>query len=229
MTGTTVDTESPPSISRVETERESMRRSILLPVIAASLDTNSTLKRGVMNRLLFAVTNGSGADLSNITLGVDVQGHAHGSDSFSLAANTSAVISVAVGGYADLPDEVALTNSLVIAPNEGEQVRIVTHDSLPVGDDLLAVEILNEEFVRGAGGKARFVLHNTSSEEIEIVMARRNGTVASPEVRFKLLNKDGMVYSVAPVRQYTGAGGDHAYRTAQPWRESSRGRVSHAR
>ena len=185
---------------------ESDPRSILLPVVRVAPNEGATLKRGVMNRLDFTIFNDSSTAISNVTLGVQVLNHTHWSDAFTVPASNSAVVNVAVGGYPDLPDTVSLTNSIVIVPNPGEQVTVTTTTNLAVGDDLLVVDILNEEFARGAMGNARFALHNTSSEEIEIVTATRTGTAASPDIRFKLTDLDGMVYSTVAVQQFLGAG-----------------------
>jgi RHS repeat-associated protein len=186
------------------TQVESAYRSILMPVVTVVPGEGATLKRGVMNRLGFTIRNDGSSAISSAMLGAQVLEHSHWSDPFDLPGGASTNIGIAVGGYPDLPDVAILTNSIVIVPNIGEQVSITTTTNLAVGDDLLVAEVLNEEFVRGTLGKARFVLHNTSTEEIEIVTAIRGGDAASPEIRFKLTDLDGMVLSVAPVLQYLG-------------------------
>jgi len=180
----------------------SMVRNIVLPQMSALLKEESTLKRGIMNRLHYDVYNDSEFAVSNVTLQVDVGGLDHTSSVFNVSAQGLTNVSVVVGGYTNLQGYLAFTNTLEIVPNLGEQVRISSTNALVVGDGMLVSEILNEEFTRGGTGKARFVLHNTSEEQIEIITAV-NGN-ASTEVRMKLETEDGMVLAAADLEQITG-------------------------
>jgi len=180
----------------------SMVRTIALPQMSVLLKEESTLKRGIMNRLHYQVFNDSDSAVSNVTLQVEVGGLGHTSSVFNVSAQDFAEISVVVGGYTNLQGLLSFTNTLEIVPNPGELVRISSTNALEVGDGMLVVEILNEEFTRGGTGNARFVLHNTTEEEIEIITAV-NGN-ASTEVRMKLENEDGMVLAVDELEQTTG-------------------------
>jgi hypothetical protein len=179
-------------------------REIMLPAVTLDADTNTPLRRGVMNRLVYTVCNNSGMAIPRARMDAQVGGLHHWSDEFSLASGTSRVVAVAVGGYSNLPFTVQATNRLVLTPRAGDEVRMVSTMRLDVVDDQMAALILPETFVRGAAGTVRFQIVNTCSEEIEIVLARNFGNSASDQVRFHLRDADGMEYGVAPVQQATG-------------------------
>ncbi|MBU0677139.1 MAG: Ig-like domain-containing protein [Verrucomicrobia bacterium] len=185
-------------------EVESLRRAIELPDLTAIPVSTNVLNRGVMNRLYYTVNNGAGYAVSNARLHVQYYGRDHLSDLFNIGISTSKQISVVVGGYSNLADWVVMTNTLEIAPDSSESVRLSSLSSITVDDDLMTGELLNEAFARGALGYARFVVHNTSDEEIEIITATGNGASASPEVRLKLVTDEGMVLAVQPVKQAFG-------------------------
>ncbi len=183
-------------------EVESVSRSVLLPALQCTLDPTSTLKKGVMNRLYYRVANLAGQTVENLLLKVQAAGRIHVSEPFSLPAGSTADVSVVVGGYTNLAAVEIMTNTLAMQTLEGE-VEIVSSSSLVVGEDKLVAEIANDELLRGVPGKVRFTLHNTSPEEIEVVMAQNGGD--SPEVRMKLETAEGMVLASAPLRQSVGA------------------------
>ena len=179
---------------------KSAARSIRLPAIRAQLDTNSVLKRGIINRLYYTVANDSPFAVTNATLSVRVLTNNSVSAAFSVGAHSTATTWVVAGGYSNLADYLVLTNTLTIVPNAGETVRIVSSHGIEVGDDLLVAEVLSDSFTRGANGQARFTLHNTSAETIDILMSKTNG--GSPEVRFKLETEDGNVFASVPTAQW---------------------------
>lgn len=114
------------------------------------------------------------------------------------------MVPVVVGGYDDLPDVASLTTTIEITPAEGEKVEIVRLSTITVGDGMLVLGILNEEFTRGATGSVQFTLENTGGEEIEILTARNSGAQASNEIYFYLLNQDGDVLATQPLKQTHG-------------------------
>ncbi|MEJ2048149.1 MAG: hypothetical protein P8X92_10170, partial [Dehalococcoidia bacterium] len=183
---------------------ESLPRSIVLPALSATLSPESTIKRGIMNRLEYEVASQSSAEITDIRLKVNVEGHGHTSASFSLDPQFSTVVPVVVGGYDDLPDVASLTTTIEITPAEGEKVEIVRFSDIAVGDGMLGLGILNEEFTRGATGSVSFTLENTGGEEIEILTARNSGSYASNEIYFYLLNEDGDVLATQPFKQTHG-------------------------
>ncbi|MEM7392146.1 MAG: hypothetical protein AAF492_07325, partial [Verrucomicrobiota bacterium] len=182
---------------------ESARRSILLPNLSISLDEAEVIRRSVFNRLNLAVSNFSGLAVSNMEVEVVVNGVSHRSDPFDLSANAHTGVPVAVGGVAAWPDVVSLTNRIVIQPGEGDEVVIARTGSVAVADDRYVVDLLNDEMLRGANVKTKFRLHNTSDERVELVVARDGRP--SPEIRFKLMDTDGSVYSVVPYTHLIGA------------------------
>ena len=93
-----------------------------------------------------------------------------------------------------------------MSPNEGELVRLVRASNADVGDSALVVGIATEDFTRGGVGKARLTVENTSDVEIELLTARSNGSGASNELRFKILDGDGNVLATQAYQQVFGAG-----------------------
>jgi len=182
---------------------ESVRRTLRLPDLSVSLPANALLKRGVMNRLLYTVTNAAAA-VTNARLKVRTAGIDHVSELFSLGAGETGCVAVVVGGYTNLPPVATLSNMVELLPHEGEWVRLRSAATVNVSDEVLTAEVHNDELTRGTEGKVRFVLHNTSAEEIEVVLAQKGG--ASPEVRVKLETPEGMVLSAGAAKQLLGAG-----------------------
>ena len=62
-----------------------------------------------------------------------------------------------------------------------------------------------ENFIKGGVGKARLTLENTSKVPIELITALNSGTQASNEMRFKLIDQDGNILAVQPVKQVLGS------------------------
>jgi hypothetical protein len=92
-----------------------------------------------------------------------------------------------------------------LVPNEGELVRIARNGTADVGDSALVVGIATEDFTRGATGKVRLTVENTSGVEVELLTALGNGNQDSSELRFKILDADGNVLAAQPYRQVFGA------------------------
>ncbi|MEW5801617.1 MAG: Ig-like domain-containing protein [bacterium] len=185
--------------------QESIGRSLTLPLLRAALREGESVRRGVMNRLEYLVENLSSTTVDSIRLKAQFDTYDHTSEPFSLAAGSSQVVPVIVGGYSDLSDIVPLTTTIEVTPNEGERVRIVRSGEIKVSDGMLVLGIENEEFVRGGSGRVRFTLENTSETEIEIVTATNSGTAASNEIKFYLLDPDRNILSVAAYKQNLGA------------------------
>ncbi len=180
---------------------ESLGRSITLPVVRAALAENSRIKRGLMNRLEYAVANDSAGPVDGVRLKVDIAGYSHTSEEFRLDAGASRNVAVIVGGYADLADAETVASIVEITPGENERVEIVRTGDLAVGDGMLAVDILNEAFTRGGTGSLRFTLENTGEEDIEIVTATGFGAAPSDEIFVNLLDADGLMLSSTSLKQ----------------------------
>ncbi len=149
--------------------------------------------------------NLTSALVEHIRLKVDIAGHAHMSESFSLQPLTSNLVSVIVGGYDDLADIENVTTTIEIAPHAGETIRIVRTSQIEVGDGMLVLQILNEEFTRGATGSVRFTLENSGEADIEITCAQNSGNADSNEIIWYLLDQDENVIATKAFRQSTGA------------------------
>ncbi|RJP79798.1 MAG: hypothetical protein C4522_09325, partial [Desulfobacteraceae bacterium] len=188
----------------VNDNNNSLPRSLTLPKMSVSLSEDARLKRGIMNRLLFQVENHSGQAVSNAALKINIDGKNHTSETFSINANQNLTVPVVVGGYSDLPDVADLTATLEITPNGGELVKIIRSSYIEVDDGMLILQILNEEFTRGATGKVGFTLKNTGEEEIEIITATNSNKSASNKVYCYLKDKDGNTLSTKAFKQTIG-------------------------
>ncbi len=184
---------------------ESLSRSIILPVIRASLQEGEVIRRGVMNRVAFVVENRSSFRIDHVRLQADVEGYTHFSETFSLDANSSTEVLVTVGGYADLADVAALVITVFVQPNQGETVEIVCTTEIDVQQGMFLGGIFNDDLLRGGTGQVRFTLENTGEAEIEIVTAEGPET-ASDEITLYLLDADENVLATARYTQNIGDG-----------------------
>ncbi|MGA9535414.1 MAG: RHS repeat-associated core domain-containing protein [Desulfobacterales bacterium] len=183
---------------------ESLGRSIALPLVEAHYSPESLVRRGVMNRLTYTVENGSTERVENIRLKADLAGHLHTSDKFGIDAGQSTAVPMVVGGFSNLPDLASVSTTVEVTPGTGETVRIVRSSQVDVADGMLAVQILNEEFTRGASGTVRFTVENTGEEEIEVVTAKNSGNSASDQVLIYLLDEDDNVIATRAFKQAVG-------------------------
>jgi len=192
------------TVTAVDSNSVMIGRTIVLPKLAIQLSAGATVRRGIMNRLQYAVTNLGANAVTNASLHVQLGGHDHVSAPFNLAPGANTTVPVIVGGYSDLPSTATLTLTVAIAPNEGEKVEIVRTAQVQVDDGSLTLGIAAEGLTRGTAAQVRFALSNTSDVDMEVVTARGTGSQASDELRAKLLDPDGNVLSVQPVKQAVG-------------------------
>jgi hypothetical protein len=183
---------------------ESLQRNVLLPVLDAQLSGGSRILRGIFNRVTYAVRNGGTSDVTGAVLRVELHGRTHASARFDVAAGQTVSVPVVVGGYADLAVSEALQTTLAIDPNPGEQVRIVRHDTVSVGDSALFLTVETDTATRGGTGRFRFVVQNTSGVDTELLTALQNGTQPSSEIRFLLEDTDNNVLATQTFQQGVG-------------------------
>jgi len=181
--------------------------SQILPFISdfeSRLSGLSLVKRGIMNRLEYLLKNKSESKVINTRLIVNLGGVDHVSQKFSLEPGEFKIVPVIVGGYSDLEDVELLLTTIEITPNAGEIVKIARSNQISVGDGMMVMGILNDEFKRGTKGNVKFTLENTSEEEIEIVTATNSGQTESNEIFLYLEDSDGNVLSTGSFKQYLG-------------------------
>ena len=157
-----------------------------------------------MNRLDYVVLNEGSGRVENIRLKVTVGSHEHTSDKFSLDPGTSRTIPVVVGGYDDLEGMATLNTTIEVTPQTNETVQIVRSGDIEVGDGMLVLQILNEEFTRAASGRVRFTLENTGEAEIEIISALNSGTSPSAQITFYLVDEDDNILTSKAFQQAVG-------------------------
>lgn len=200
------------TIATVDANGVEMPRSVLLPNAGAEIASGLPILRGVMNKLQVQVSNTSAATLANVRVVVRLpinkdatQFKDHKSESLTLGANETRLVPVIVGGYAELPGTAQAQVGLEIAPVEGELVKIARHQSIAVGDSGIVVGMATEEFTRGATGRVRLTIENTSEVDLELLTATNNGNNDSTELRFKLLDSDSNVLATQSYKQALGA------------------------
>lgn len=200
------------TIAAVDANGVEMPRSALLPNVATQIASGLPIKRGVMNKLQVQVVNTSASALDNLRVVVrlpidkeSTQFKDHKSDVLSLAPNETRLVPVIVGGYADLPGAALAQVGVEIAPNEGELVKISRNESVSVTDSGIVVGMATDEFTRGATGRVRLTIENTSEVDVELMTATNNGNNDSSELRFKIVDGDGNVLATQAYKQGVGA------------------------
>ncbi len=183
----------------------SIERSVTLPQVEASLTEESSLRRGIMNRLSYRVVNTGAEALNGIQLKISLEGQDYLSEPFGLASQAEHTASVIVGGRQDLPDLVNLARTIQVTADTGERAERIRNQAFSVGDDTLLLRVESQELVRGTQGSARFLLENSSDVETEILLSQA-GNQASDEIRLLLQDPDGNVLAVSPVQQSVGDG-----------------------
>lgn len=194
------------TVEAVDSNDERIDRSLVLPNLSTQVVSGLPLKRNVMNRLGVQISNLSTAALASARLVVTLGPRRFQSEEFVLAGNATRIVSVVIGGYPDLPNPALLAIAVENVPNEGELVRLGKQLQVTAVDSALVVGLDAEQFTRGASGKVRLTVENTSEVEVELLTARNSGRDPSNELRLKLLDKDGNLLSSTPYHQATGAG-----------------------
>lgn len=193
------------TVDAVDAANVRQSRSITLPSVSAQAVGGLPLKRGIMNKVQVQVVNLSSSPVASVRLAVAVGGRESRSAEFLLGGNETRLVPVIVGGYDDLPNAASMTVAVETVPNEGELTRMARTAPVEVTDSALVIGIAPESFVRGASGKVRLTIENTSEVDVEVLTARNNGNDASDELRFKLLDRDNNVLSTQPYKQALGA------------------------
>ncbi|MDB5814604.1 MAG: Fibronectin type domain protein [Rhodocyclales bacterium] len=200
------------TIATVDASSVEMPRSVLLPNVASAIVAGLPVKRGIMNKLQVQVSNTSSSALDNVRvvvrLPINHEATAfqdHKSDVITLGANETKLVTVIVGGYADMPSSAQAQVGVEITPNEGEFIKLAHNENISVGDSALVVGMATDEFTRGATGKLKLTIENTSDVDIELLTATGNGNGDSTELRFKILDNDGNVLATQAYKQVFGA------------------------
>jgi hypothetical protein len=183
---------------------ESLGRTVELPLIDVSPQSETGIKRGIMNRVGYVVSNLTSSAVSGVKLKVDVEGHLHTSSAFELAAGESRTVEMIIGGFDTLPDNATLQTVAEITAATGERAEIVENGQIAVGDASLLAQVETQELTRGANGQIRFSLENSSDVVTEIITAQ--GSNPTPEITLLLEDLDGNVLATAPFMQQVGSG-----------------------
>ena len=192
------------TIEAVDEHGQRQARGLRLPRVTTQVVSGLPLKRNVMNRLGVQVTNLSPEALASAQVIVAIGTRRFISERFTLATNATRVVPVIVGGYPDMPGSATLSLTLEEVPHEGERISVGVDHQASVVDSTLVVGLETERFVRGATGKVRLSVENTSDVQVELLTARSNGRAPSNELRLKLLDGDGNLLGSTAYQQSTG-------------------------
>lgn len=200
------------TVASVDANNVELARSIVLPNVSTAIVTGLPIKRGMMNRLQAQVVNTSAAKLDTVRvvvrLPIDKEGKQfkdHKSEPFALGANQTRLVSVIVGGYADLGGAPLAQVGVEIAPDEDSLVKIARSQTLSVSEGSLVVGISTDGFTRGGTGKVKLNIENTGDVDVELLTATAGGAKESTELRFKILDGDGNVLATQAYKQVFGA------------------------
>ncbi len=200
------------SVASVDANGVELSRSIVLPSVSSQIISGLPIKRGVMNKLQLQVSNTSAGALDAVRVVVKLptnkdstQFKDHKSEIFALAPNQTRLVPVVVGGYTDMPGAPTIQVGVEIAPTESELVKIARNQIVDVAEGGLIVGMATEAFTRGAVGKLKLTIENTSDVEVELLTATGDGANPSSELRFKILDADNNVLATQPYRQPIGA------------------------
>lgn len=193
------------TVASVDGTGAEIGRSIALPNVTAQIVSGLPIKRSIFNQLQVQVVNTSSFAVANAQVVVRLGNKDHRSAAFSLGVNETRLVPVVVGGYSDLTAQSLAQVGIESVPEDGEFVKIARNANVDVIDGSLVVGISTESFTRGATGKVRITIENTSEVEVELVTARNNGNDVSDEMRFKLLDADGNILATQAYKQGIGA------------------------
>ena len=188
-----------------QTESESIRRSVVLPMCYAAIVTNQEIKRSLINLIEYKVNNNSGIEFTQAVLEIKLNNHRHISTPFNIGGNAEVIVPVVIPGYTNLSDVVTLSNRLLIVSQSEERTILDSVSIISVIDDLLQLNILNQPFIRGVVCTAQVSIINNSDVQIEAITAINNGKIPSTELRIKLLDIDDNVIAVTPLQQVLGS------------------------
>ncbi|MBB3176019.1 PKD domain-containing protein [Variovorax sp. Sphag1AA] len=196
------------TVASVDAAGEEIGRSLTLPAVSTQIVSGLPIKRGIMNRVQAQVVNTSAEPLVNArvivrmpTSRAGTQFAEHKSEPFDLGSNQTQLVTVVIGGYAELSDQVQAMTGIESSPHEGETVLLGRNQTFDIGDSALVVGMTTGEFTRGATGKVRLTIENTSAVEVEFLTATGGGNNPSTELRFKIVDADGNVLATQPYKQ----------------------------
>ncbi len=186
-------------------------RDVYLPNINTTLVGDNKLLKGIMNQVTLQVSNNSNKAIHQSHSYLDFQLASgeikkHISPDFSLAPNETKMIGMVVGGYDKLPTSEFKANLGTIVEDDGNLIKVGKMQDLEGSEGAFVASLTTEDFMKGGVGKVKLTLENTSKVPIELVTALRSGTKASNELRLKLIDKDGNILAVQPIKQVLGNG-----------------------
>lgn len=198
-------------ITALDNNAMTVDKAVYLPNLTTSLVGENKILKGIMNQITLQVSNQSSKAINQAHTFLDVklpngETKKHISPTFSLAPNETKLINLVVGGYDTLPTGQFDAQLGTVVEDDGNTVIIGKTQRLEGSEGAFVASLQTENFIKGGVGKARLTLENTSKVPIELITALNSGTQASNEMRFKLIDQDGNILAVQPVKQVLGSG-----------------------
>lgn len=199
------------TIASVDANGVELPRTVVLPNLSSQIVSGLPIKRGVINKLQVQLSNVSAFSVSGVRAVVRLptnrdatQFKDHKSAALTLGPNQTQLVTVIVGGYADLPSAPTAEVGVEVT-GEGESVKIARSQTVDVTEGSLVVGMATDEFTRGGTGKVKLTIENTGEVDVELLTATGNGANESSELRFKLLDGDNNILATQPYKQVFGA------------------------
>ncbi|AZQ13034.1 right-handed parallel beta-helix repeat-containing protein [Shewanella khirikhana] len=183
---------------------ESLAKEVHLPAVSLLLDEGVYLEKGVMNKLMFKVSNLEERPINSAKLKVQLAQREHASLPFSLAAGETKEVTVIIGGYSELDSLAQLIAAISVQPTVSDEIVVGKTFEISVRESGYLLTVETDGFIKGGSGKFRFKLENTSDVDVELETASGNGTRDARHIQFRLRDEDGNVLSLGTFRQSLG-------------------------
>ncbi|NVK44294.1 MAG: carboxypeptidase regulatory-like domain-containing protein [Oceanospirillaceae bacterium] len=197
-------------IAKDESDAESLNHEITLPSISIQkVDGATQINRGVMNKIQLRVDNQGETDIrgAKLKLNIDVNGEQknHTSESFNVSAGSFTTVSLVVGGYQKLEDFEQANVSFMWTPAQGDFVEINRALDFEIGDDTILIKLLADNIIAGSDASIKLKANNHTDIALDFVVAQNKGKSPSTEARVKILNANGDLVSIAPIKLTLGS------------------------
>ncbi|QSX37549.1 right-handed parallel beta-helix repeat-containing protein [Shewanella sedimentimangrovi] len=183
---------------------ESLPKEVHLPAIEVKAKEGTFIQKGIMNKLIFKVSNMDNIAINGARLKVDLAEKSHFSAPFTLQPGDAQDVEVIVGGYSQLSGMAQLNVAAQIKPTVSDEILVAKTVEMVVRESGYLLSLETDGFVRGGTGKLRFKLENTSDLEVELETASAAGAKDSRQIEFKVRDLDDNVISTARFRQELG-------------------------
>ncbi|VAW37904.1 hypothetical protein MNBD_GAMMA01-1029, partial [hydrothermal vent metagenome] len=183
-------------------EQRSLPHALKLPVISTTILDNQSLKRGLMNEIIFTLNNFEDNEFNNISLTIIINAVEYSSDTHTLPTQGTVEIPIVIPGDTTYPDELSMAIVTHYQPTAGESANIHSTETITVEDGGLILSITTDNFLKGTNGQVQLMVQNPGEQSIDIITARNSQE--SDEIHFRLEDGDGNILSNINLKQVLG-------------------------